>query len=573
MDTDTEFSLEDFLQAFVPPDILEAFLAPRVTLESMVEAIVFVARNHILNALRGRVRDMTTDARARAVLQLRDMAEEVWGSLKTTEPCFKTSAFDARGLMEALRAEPREDADGRLSVLATFLVRMAKETAQRQLTDVRHASLDAKLHAAAVLIRRWEATSLREVHAPEPADTRLVTQITPSNAADMDTTRGRAPLGAPRPVMKAHVDAYTRRLAEGEQLTTSVLRELQRGLQTSSITGVLSFCYHVLVGDWEDMFLAPLPTKLLGVPAMLREARAWRADEKNPALIKPKAEGGALPPPTQFVYTVGKDKDGHVGYKGRVLLPGGGLLAVLPGWHGSDEEGNLFAHYWRVNPATRVASLLRVAESGTGHMTARVKLSFEVDLPEHGEEEEEEDRPVIDWIDAQRDFEGNLVLSWGGYNRLTGGVAWTCYMGLTERDEYPRGVDPFRTLEEADVDDMFVARLESAEAIDFRDHGNLMTAEVRHVEEVTPKGRFFSPTTSVVYHQTIVNELVGVEATAVWGTAAAYVVWTKDGHAATVHGASERHEFQYTLPTRGVYKVPAMGSEASIVSIAPWWSP
>jgi len=207
-----------------------------------------------------------------------------------------------------------------------------------------------------------------------------------------------------------------------------------------------------------------------------------------------------------------------------VLARGGGLLAVLPGWHGVRADGTAYGHFVRVDPKTRVADVLcveshpapapapceRELRRERDPASARVLLRFKLGV------DSEDPEACVGWVDAQRDFEGNLVLAWGSFNARTGGVARSYYMGLVEADAYPPGADPFRELDKDDVDVMFAARLEDAAAIDFRDHGNVLEAVVRDGD------------TTVVYHDTIIKELGGIELVAVWGTAHAFVGWALD---------------------------------------------
>jgi hypothetical protein len=218
-----------------------------------------------------------------------------------------------------------------------------------------------------------------------------------------------------------------------------------------------------------------------------------------------------------------------------------------------------------VDPNTRVASVLRVTSSSSGAVrepdAARVLLRFVLSV------DEEDPSKAIGWIDAQRDFEGNLVLAWGSFNPLTGGVARSYYMGLEEADEYARGADPFREVDKGDVDDMFAARFETAAAIDFRDHGSVLEASIANGE------------TTVVYHDTVIKILRGVRLAAIWGTAHAFVGWIrdKDGamYAGTWHGAQGADQVEETVVKSQLCKLPhvpmAAEHESVSLSIAPWW--
>lgn len=557
-------TMEDFMQVYVAPTAIDAFVMARVTCEEMAVAMTTTLAAAVDTAVA-----RAKSSRVGSVLELRDVAEAIWRDLALTEPHVLVGALDSRKLVEHLRtAAARDDVSGRLRALSMFLHDATAATVHGSLKDVRRVSFTTKVQAAVNLVRTWERTTLRGSCTPTRAEpVCAVAAVTGGGPAR------RSVLGASKATMENVAAAMMAGYTRHEQLTVESLRAYQKTLQTASITAVLSFGYHAIVDDWEGMFLAMPTHVLLGVPAMLREARPWRpAHGVNPATIIPKAEGGAVPPPTQFLYTVGKGRDGHVGLGGTALLQGGGLLCVLPGWHGTTKDGVHYAHYWRVDTARQVATIIEVYEAEAGDMQARVKLTFQLDMPEP-DDDGAEDR-AIDWIDAQRDFEGTLVLAWGGYNPLTGGVAWTCYMGVAEKEAYVNGDDPFYPVNDADVDNMFFARLESAEAIDLRDCGSVVSAQVKYVEEVRHDTRLLSPVTTVIYHQTVLNELGGVEAAAIWGTPSQYVVWTKDGHAATVQGATaedEHKNFQFMNMSRS--NVPAIGNEADIVSIAPWWWP
>jgi hypothetical protein len=522
----------------------------------------------------------------RTVLQLRGVGEGVWESTWARDLDAAPPALDTRALEAALRAVKRDDADRRDRALVEELGAQAERAALGALAAAASRAPVTRLRAAAM--RVFEALA------------RAISLCTAKNESTAARLCARA----------------LRRPLRGENL-----RALAHDLRVGSITYALAFCVYALVArapteaqradesDSEDsdsrasgasgepqsqsQFEEPV---FLGVPAMLREARAHAfhahardqentsgaeatyaeatyaeatdACRTNPADTRPNPAGGALPDPASFVFSVGDAQDGFVGYQGTVLLRGGGLLAVLPGWRGTRPDGCVFAHYVRVDPVTRVASVLRVSSARHSEgsedepASASVLLRFKLGV------DPEDPAARVGWIDAQRDFEGNLVLAWGSFNALTGGVARSYYMGLVEADAYPSGADPFRELDKGDVDDMFAARLEAAAAIDFRDHGNVLEAVVR------------GGSTTVVYHDTIVKELRGIELAAVWGTAHAFVGWTfhqERVFGGTWEGAQRAGDLEAApgscrLQSLGLALLDERGAERrACVSIAPWW--
>jgi hypothetical protein len=545
--------IEDILRTRVSLDTLDMFVRTRISATEAAAAVASLARDV--------VRAFLTEARKHvsvvpSVLELRNCGDAAWEAVCKLEPACRAHAMDVRCVETAIRALPRDDAARREEALVTTVGAQAEHVASRVFTDVLQSSQGTRTRAAALRI--------------------LVTMSSTTLA------------WAPGNCVSDRIARDTQRRATSALLCPSDVRAVERALQVGSITHALTFCILSLASpplpddkdrdndkDVDSATASAFPV-LLGVPAMLREARPHAFLQKddaldgdtekalkrtNPALTEPKPAGGGLPSPSSFLVCRGSSLE----YNGKVLARCGGLLSVLPGWRGIRTDTAAFAHYMCVDPHTRVASVLRVTSSSSGAVrepdAARVLLRFVLSV------DEEDPSKAIGWIDAQRDFEGNLVLAWGSFNPLTGGVARSYYMGLEEADEYARGADPFREVDKGDVDDMFAARFETAAAIDFRDHGSVLEASIANGE------------TTVVYHDTVIKILRGVRLAAIWGTAHAFVGWIrdKDGamYAGTWHGAQGADQVEETVVKSQLCKLPhvpmAAEHESVSLSIAPWW--
>lgn len=567
--------METFLTTRLADETYTRFCESRLSEAHLADALAAVTRATVERAL--------ADVPQPTVLKLRDAAEALWRSLRASEARALAHAppFDAAPLVARLRE--LSDGAARRQLVADTLVDAVRRGASLELRD---ASLAVHRRAAADLVAAWERDVLHG-----GGDVRTPSGVVAVASATASACY-KSPLGAP----KAELAELAAELgSRSAPLTVADLRELCRRLQTSSVTGALSFAFHATEGDWEAVFLTPPRAVVAGPPARLREARPWTPDDSggcsvNPAATAPKAEGGALPPPQQFLYTVGRgaESGAHVALGDTVLAKGGGLLASLPGTARLDADGTARARYLRVDPDCGIATVLEVAAASGGAPKATSVLRLQLYMPTASELEGVGDDDgsggggegdttsssgggsggVIDWVDAQRDWEGNLVIVWGGRNNLTGGVTWASHKGL--KDAWAKGEDPFLELDDAEVDDMFATRCEHGAAADFRDHGNLVTAHVRQVEEETPRGRFLSPVTSVLYNDVLLAVLPGVQAIAAWGTPHAFVVWTHDGRGVTLRGAATPDDVEMrTAVTARAVRVPAEG----VASIAPWWWP
>jgi hypothetical protein len=620
--------IENVLRTRFSSETLSMFVATRVNAAEAAAAVGSLARDLTLAQLK-ESKELKADAtektettektekterKSKSVLELRDIADATWQDLGSQEPACQKSVLNGREIEIAVRAISRENTAQREDALV-FAISTQAERAFLSAFSAFSAS-----SAPSVVLFASECTRVRA------AALRVMTLLSSASFKTCDPTSANAGNE------ETFVTRALQKRALKHILCPADIRNVERSLHMSSISKALAFCVLSLMplsashsvsnaveakadkqeqesieadedkddkddkdenADTDDLDTALLPV-LLGVPAMLREARPHTfsslGSPPNPACVEPKRAGGALPALDSFLVCCG----GRLEFKGRVVARVGGatpesslLLTVLPGWTSSSSVRCM--HYVCVDRHTRVASLLRVTANKAGDPDSVLTLlRFELGV------DEDDPRKVIGWIDAQRDFEGNLALAWGSFNPLTGGVARSYIMGLEEFDDERKytegGVDPFRELNKDDIDAMFAARFEAGAAIDFRDHGSLLEASV------------LNGVTTVVHHDTIVKVLHGIEFAAVWGTAHAWVGWVVDSssssgagsdsgndasnsktvlRAKVWRGALTPEEVNETWNAAALCALPVVHSQASAskcksksnktISIAPWW--
>ena len=252
--------------------------------------------------------------------------------------------------------------------------------------------------------------------------------------------------------------------ALGSSITTNDLVEFQSELNVRSIMPVLALCQQS--EDIDDLFInCPLP-RVFGFPSCVRNS------------IEKAKE------PQQLCKTVHK----HALSLDRVVLAGHGHLTFLnqskmriiaaPRAHLIANLPGLSGYIWVLDPKTLQAAIYTI--------WPKFQLIIEFDLTKDEPEEP-------NWIDCQRDTEGNLVLLYGHINALTGSIQ-TQNMAAFDEDLLSGGTLEFLT----DISEV-PNRQAVGQRIDWRDHGNLLSAHHSVLDEMVKGDRVWTHSFDIVF--------------------------------------------------------------------------
>jgi len=249
-------------------------------------------------------------------------------------------------------------------------------------------------------------------------------------------------------------------------IKTSDLTRIQSELGLRSRMPVLALWHSNLKGDAEDLFLhCPLP-RVFGAPSCIRNS-IERC--KNPLDLCKMVRKQNLN--MDRVVLAGH---GHIAYLDQkeikiVKVPRAYLIANLPGLSG---------YIWILQPTTLQAAIYTIWPT--------FELVIEFDLTNDESEE-------TNWIDCQRDTEGNLVLLYGHINALTGSLL-TQNMAAFDEEILSGGTLDFLT----DISEI-PNRQTVGQRIDWRDHGNLISAHHSVKDAMQKEERVWHHTFDIVF--------------------------------------------------------------------------
>jgi len=161
------------------------------------------------------------------------------------------------------------------------------------------------------------------------------------------------------------------------------------------------------------------------------------------------------------------------------------LVCTLPG---------LADTVWLVNPHTLHSAIYRVRPT-----VQRLVEFILPDVMDLKHQEQSDELMKTNWIDSQRDSEGNLVLHWGHINAYTGSLAFENMMALDEDT-----IEDPTTMEFLEKIAVMPKRREKGQKVDYRDHGNLLSVyhKVKDTFDSTNGQRKWSHTYELLFAET-----------------------------------------------------------------------
>jgi hypothetical protein len=259
----------------------------------------------------------------------------------------------------------------------------------------------------------------------------------------------------------------------------------------SKHNGKLLFVYLLWKHSTEniDRFIQLPPPSIIGHPCPIRQV-----DE--PCKVLAPSSGPDLES-CLLVYTSSTKEEGKL-YVGKELkYAKGGYLCSIPG--------------------TSLVALLHGKECEFIDVsTGRQHFQFTLPVQDVDDNKstfvspraESKSSKIINWIDCQRNQDSGLIFAWGGVDSY-GVLEWCHCCGLEENGDITE-------VDGEDVDDMYYQRLQKGQLLDFRDHGNVLSAIVRHTEQGTEG--------TVIYDKTLVAK--HSDLTLVWGVPTSYIAVT-----------------------------------------------
>lgn len=277
-------------------------------------------------------------------------------------------------------------------------------------------------------------------------------------------------IGLFRPILKCPRECIEIILAKmekkGLQLTIEDVQNFSNELGLQTILPVLALYYSSCpeVADVDEMFLHPPLPRIFGNQSTRDLNKTYHPEDllKKTVLQKTIAPERARRPltPLNFFNTVVAGS-GSLGFysEGKLNIikySRASLVCPLP---------DVAHHVWVANPDTMQAAILCMKP---------YKVLIEFDLPS----DESESAEVPNWIDCQRDVEGNLALLWGHVNGHTGMLNTQNMLGLDLTTNVP---DLTKTLCELPIRNIVGTKL------DWRDHGNLLNVHYSVKDDSGPE--------------------------------------------------------------------------------------
>ena len=289
-------------------------------------------------------------------------------------------------------------------------------------------------------------------------------------------------------VGKKQLAACVDKIKQPGMLKADVVRQC---CTISKHNGKLLFVYLLWKHSMEsiDRFIQLPPPSVIGHPCAIRPV-------ESPCEVAPPASGPSLESCT-LVYTSSLKEDGKLYVGNQSKYNKGGLVCSVPG--------------------TSMVALLHGKECEFIDVESGKQL-FEFTLPVQDVDDnkstfvspkaESKSSKTINWIDCQRNQDSGLIFAWGGVDAY-GMLEWCHCCGLEDNGDITE-------VDGEEVDDMYFQRLQKGKLLDFRDHGNVLSAIVRHTEHGVEG--------TVVYDKSFVAK--HADLALVWGVPTCYIAVT-----------------------------------------------
>lgn len=286
-------------------------------------------------------------------------------------------------------------------------------------------------------------------------------------------------------IAKKQLAACVDKIKQNGMLKADVVRQC---CAMSKHNGKLLFVYLLWKHSTEsiDRFIQLPPPTVIGHPCPIRQV-------DTPCKVSSPTSGPELESCT-LVYTSSLKEEGKLYAGMNVLYPKGGMVCSIPG--------------------TSLVALLHGKECEFIDVTTGKQL-FQFNLPVQEVDDnkstfvspraESKCSKTINWIDCQRNQDSGLIFAWGGVDSY-GVLEWCHCCGLEENGDISE-------VDGEEVDDMYYQRLQKGQLLDFRDHGNVLSAIIRHHEQGTEG--------TVIYDKTLVAK--HADLSLVWGVPTSYI--------------------------------------------------